>query len=114
MMRTRTSLGIPLLGAQEIATVREKHFFDAGVEYNGTHRTLLASPVPAPAAVPTCDAKETGQKSSTETKKLRLLELDTHESAMKMCTRCSASFSYSLFASSTSFLRMLLFRAMTL
>ena len=38
----------------------------------------------------------------------------TYVSAMKMCTRCSASFSYSRFASSTSRLRMSLFRATTL
>ena len=38
----------------------------------------------------------------------------TYVSAMKMCTRCSASFSYSRFASSTSRLRMSLLRATTL
>ncbi len=38
----------------------------------------------------------------------------TYVSAMKMCTRCSASFSYSRLASSTSRLRMSLFRATTL
>ena len=47
-------------------------------------------------------------------RKWRVMSNGTYVSAMKMCTRRSASFSYSCLASSTSRLRMSLFRAPTL
>lgn len=106
----------PVLGRHEVLAVREEHLLHARLEHDRAHGALLPRAVIAPA--PVCavgggvsasvhiftahDGEEEGRRNAT------------HGSARKMCTRCSASFSYMRFASSTSFFRMSLLRATTL
>ena len=96
---------IPFLGTQKVFTVRKQHVLDARLEHDRAHWALLTCTIPSPTPIGAVR---------------RLLDLCRHSrgndyvSAMKMCTRCSASFSYSFLASRTSLLRISLFRATTL
>lgn len=41
----------PILRAQEVFAISQKHIFDAWLQHNRTHRALLTSSIPTPTAV---------------------------------------------------------------